>query len=442
MNINKSVVYFSLFGLVFFRFSISFLIITSFPKFAEDLDLNNFQLGTIVSVYYLSSVCFLFVWIYLFGKYSRYKIFIANSLIWIIGSVLFGISQNYLSLLITAGILGCGIEASNVFIILILFQMVSKTAQGKTFSLFITVEGLGSLFGIFITSYFEDILNYTWNSVFVFIGFISFIWLIVSGTLLFNFRQVKTIISPYLEQLGYILNFKDLKNIFNKKTNRFLIILWLYSVPIVTILNIWTQKYFIDYHSVSQMEASLSFIFLSGGEFLGMVFGGLLFDKYYSEKNYNKIYIVLISSLISIPLFIIGFSIYWRKNSLTTDEDLISLALNLFIFALENYIIFTSYIVLFLAFFCFAIMYPFFLIIINDCNNESAKNSMIGMRNITKIIGLTISPLIGGLIIDNFSILITMLIVPFFLIIPLVHIFLMRKTIENDFLSSLKDEIR
>jgi len=440
MRINKYITYTFLFGLIFFKQSISFLIITSFPNLAENFDLNHIELGTIVSVYYLSSIVFMFFWIYLFGKYSRQKIFLINSLVWILGIIIFGFSQHYIHLLIISAIIGCGIEASTVFILLILLQMTPNESEGKLFSFYITIQGLGALFGIFITSYFRDILNYDWSFVFIFIGFFSLLWLIIAGIILIESKNVKNEITPYLEQLGYNLNLNEIKKIFNIKTNRSLVIIWLYSVPIVTFLNVWLQIYFQEYHLLSQMEASLSFIFLSGAEFLGIVFGGFLYDKYYSTKHYKKIYIAVISSIISIPLLVFGFLIYWKKNSLSTDIDLLSLAFDLYFFAINNTPVFVSYIILFLGFFSIALMYPFFLIIINDCNDDAGKNSMIGLQKIILIIGNVISPVIGGFLIVNFSILITMIIVPFFMIIPILHLFLIRNTIEKDFLLNIREK--
>ena len=66
---------------------------------------------------------------------------------------------------------------------------------------------------------------------------------------------------------------------------------------------------------------------------------------------------------------------------------------------------------------------------------------MLGIRNIILIIGQVISPLIGGLIIDFSSILTVMLIVPIFLIIPMLHLFFMRNQIEKEFLANLKLEL-
>lgn len=434
MKTSKKFIYFFLFGLVFLRYSISFLIITSFPKLSATFSLSNLQLGTIISIYYLTSIIFIFYWLYLFKKYrSPYKVFLVSSFLWVLGSIFFGFSQNYLLLLIFAAIIGAGIESTTIYSLLILFKISTKSSQGKIFSLFISIQGIGSLFGAFITSYFEDVLNFSWGFVFVFIGLISCIYLIISGLLLTKYRGLEDF--ENFKKIGYDLKLRDFRKVLNKKTNQFLVIIWIYSTPIIFILNTWTQKYFLNFHGLSQMEASLSYIFLSGGEFLGMMVGGLFFDSLYSDKHYKKIYIAIAGTLISIPLLLMGFFIPWTKESLTQKQDVLNIAFNLFSFALQNSVVFFSYITLFFGFFSFAVIYPLFLILINDCNEEEDKSTMISLRNFLMITGQIVSPFIGGILIDTFSILFTLVIVPIFLIIPLTHLILMRNTIKNDFLT-------
>jgi len=402
-------------------------------------NLNNFQLGTIISVYFLMSVIFLFIWIYLFGKYSKFKIFLLSSFLWVLGSILFSFSQNYVHLLIFSAIIGCSIEASAIFVLLMLFQISPNQKQGKVLALFMIIQGAGGIFGVFLTATFEDLLGFSWNFVFLFIGIISLIWVIMSGVLFLKTEKFNILIEPYFEKGGYILNFKLFRESLQRKTNLNLIIIIFYSTPFIFFLNLWIQKYFHDYHSLTQMEAAISYIFLSGGEFLGIIFGGFLFDKYYSRDNYNKIFIIIFGIFLSIPLLFIGFLIFWKKPFESSGVGLIDIALNLFHYTFTNPLIFVSYIMLFIGFVCFGLIYPFFLILINDCNNDNEKGTILGIKNLIEIMGQALSPIIGGLIADNFSILIVMLFVPLFLIIPLIHLILMRKVIEADFFSINKD---
>jgi len=435
VKIYKKILYLLLFGLIFLRFSISYLIITSFPKLEDSFNLNNFQLGFIITIYFAISCIFIFIWLYLFGKYSKFKIFLISSFFWIFGCIIFSFSQNYIHLLISAMIIGIGIESSSIFILLFIWEITPKENQGKFLSIFLAVQGAGSLFGVFITAYFEDILYLNWNYVFLFVGILSFFWICISGLVMKKFVSFDIDIKPYLDKIGYNFNFNSLRSTFEKKTNLYLIILFLYSVPIIFFFNLWLQKYFQDYHSLTQMEAAISYIFLTGGEFLGMIFSGILYDRFYSKENYKKIYISIIGIAISIPLFFIGFFIYWEKKNYNSENNLLFLSLDLFNFAISNSTVFLCYVLLFAGFFSFALIYPFTLIVINDCNSESEKGIMLGMETIIEIIGQAVSPIIGGLIADLYSMLIVMLIVPVFLIIPLIHLIFMKKIIEQDFLS-------
>jgi len=435
LKFYKNILYTLLLGFVFLRFSVSFLIITSFPELGSTFELNNFQLGTLISLYFLTSAIFIFIWIRLFGKYSKFKIFIISSIIWISGTIFISFSENYPTLLISSCIIGIGIESSAIIILLILFQITPKENQGKILSIFMAAQGAGGIFNVFLTAYFEDILNLEWNFIFFFIGGISLLWFIITVLMLAKFKQLKVIIIPSLEKIRYDFNAKMLKRIIRKKTNLNLIILLMYSVPIVFFFSLWIQLYYIDYHSLTQMEAAISYIFLTGGEFLGMIIGGLLYDKVHSGSNYKKIYIAFIGLLISIPLLAIGFLIFWEKNHLNTQNNLISLVINLLDYVLKDIAAFSSYVMLFIGFFSFAFIYPFFLILINDCNDENDKGTMIGFRNLIEIIGQGISPLIGGFIADIFSISVVLVMVPIFLILPLIHLLYISRIVQKDLIA-------
>jgi len=96
--------------------------------------------------------------------------------------------------------------------------------------------------------------------------------------------------------------------------------------------------------------------------------------------------------------------------------------------------VFLCYTSLFFGFVSLAMIYPFFLIVINDCNNQNEKIIMFGLENFIEIVGQAISPIIGGIIADSFSILNVFLLIPFYLFIPLIHLYLLRNIMQRDFL--------
>jgi len=381
---------------------------------------------------------FVFIWLYFFEKYSKFKIFILSNFIWIIGCILFSFSQNYCHLLFFTVFIGIGVEAPSILILLIIFQITLNKNQGKIISAFIAIQGFGSISGVFIAAYFEDLLHLQWNFIFFYIGLITIIWLFFTGVFLYKMNILKNIFSDKLNSLGYSFNFTKIKYILKKKPNIGLIILLIYSIPIVFFFNLWIQKYFQEYHNLTQMEAAISYIALTGSEFLGMVFGGFLYDKFYSEYHYKKFYIAIISLSISIPMFFGGFIIYWKKSIPSKEENLIDLSLNLLNYVISNNYVFISYIFLFIGFFLFALIYPFLLIIINDCNNENEVGIMLAIKNLIEVLGQAISPIIGGLISDLFSILTVMMIIPFFLIIALFNLLIIKNAIRMYFISKNK----
>ncbi|MGQ4872939.1 MAG: MFS transporter [Promethearchaeia archaeon] len=431
--IVKVLLFLLLAGLIFLKSSFVYIVITSFPKLQKSYNLSNTQLGIILSIYYLISGLIIFIWLYFFERYSKFKILNLNMFFWIIGCILLSFSQNYYNFIIFIIIIAIGIEASSIIILLIFFEITPNKNQGKLLSFFIAIQGFGSIFGVFITGYLEDILSLSWRCLFLFLGIFSLIWFLLTSIFIYKNNILKNIFLDPLVEFGYILNFRMIIKILKKKSNLGLIILLIYSIPIVFFLNLWIQKYFQEFHNLTQMEASISYIFLTGGEFLGMVVGGFLFDKYYSIYHYKKYYITIFALLIAIPLFFIGFYISWKKTYYNSTLNLIDLGLDLLNFAFNNSNVFLSYTSLFLGFFFFAMLYPFILIVIKDCNNIKEVGVMLGIKNLIEILGQAISPFIGGLIADIFSIQVVMLVVPFFLIISLLNIILLKKYIEKDF---------
>jgi MFS family permease len=383
---------------------------------------------------------FTFIWIYFFGKYSKLKVFLLSSLIWTIGTILFTFSENYFQVLILSAIIGIGVESSSIMILMILFQVTSKKSEGKMLATFIGVQGAGSLFGVLITAYVEDILNLSLNYIFLIIGIISLSWVCLSGFLFLRITRKNEEIDTHLDKIKYRFNLKKFLQIIKKRSNLALIILFLYSVPFIFFFSLWLQKYFLEIHSLSQMEAAMSYVFLTGAEFLGMIFGGFLFDKLYSKNHYKKIYLPVVGIAIAIPLLIIGFSLSWERGAVNSADNLIEISLNLFNFAISDSIVFISYIFLFLGFFFFAFIYPFSLLVINDCNSQEEVAPMLGMQKLLEIVGQSISPLIGGLIADKYSTLMVMLTTSIFLFLPIINLLLVKKTFEKDFLSNLNSD--
>jgi len=274
-----TIIYISFLALIFLKSSVSYLLITSFPILELIFSLSHFQLGLIISIFYLFGLIFTFIWIYLIERKSFLKVTFIGTLIWIIGCILFSISPNYIFLLLSAAVIGLGIECTTVAALIYILNYTPKNNEGKAFSFYISIQGVGSLFGIFLTSVFSETLQLNWNFVFLFVGLLSlFVLLIIF--ILFKVQKVSLIDYRFdFEKVGYKFEFRSFGEALKKKTNLGIFLLLILATPFFMLFNVWLQKYFQEIHNLSQMEAALTYIFLSGGEFLGMIIGGYLIDK-------------------------------------------------------------------------------------------------------------------------------------------------------------------
>jgi MFS family permease len=207
-------------------------------------------------------------------------------------------------------------------------------------------------------------------------------------------------------------------------------------LPINGFNNIWLQKYYIEIRGLNQLMATISVVFTSGAEFLGLVLGSKITDKFSEKTPGKRLFIGFIAALIAAPLFLIPFLLIWTLTAHPTiGMNFIEICWYMFISAMKNYQIFLSYILLFFGFFFLAFIGPIIIPALSDFNQSEHKNLAINFCLVIYYFSWVISPILGGIIGDRFSLKHIFLLAPFiYAIVSLLFLVAYRITLRNGLL--------
>jgi len=116
----------------------------------------------VTSAYMIASVAGMPLYGRLSDMYGRKRFFLAGLTLFMVGSVLCGLSQNVFQLSIFRAIQGLGGGAIIPIAFTIIFDIVPPQERGKMSGLFGAVFGLSSVLGPFFGAYLTDFLNWRW----------------------------------------------------------------------------------------------------------------------------------------------------------------------------------------------------------------------------------------------------------------------------------------
>lgn len=410
-------------SLNFFRFSILSTIIASFPSIQYDFTLTNVQLSLISAVFYLFSFVFTYLWIYLSGKYSNRLVFLIGGAFWILPLFYFPYIQSYAVLILVVALIGIGTESVPVLLTNYLVSLKLTKQFARVYSFQAIVQGAGGVFGTLLVILVQKFNNSNWGHTFIITAIVSCILFLI--TYFIMFLKFKKENPKGFENQKYIFNWNKIKELFKNRVNLLIVMWFLIAVPFIPFLNIWTQLYFINEHGVSQEVAIITFIYLSGIEFLGYISAGMITD-YFKRKN-NKAFKSLGFYAIGLSgiFFLLALLIPWELESVVGD-NFIELCFNLLITVLSDFKITISYIFFTFAFFSYTFIDPYTASIAEYYNNNENKQIMLNINKSITALGYLVGPIIGGFIADLSNFLVMFLHIPIAFFVSLIPLFLIR----------------
>lgn len=394
--------------LIFLKNSIIFIIISSFYQIQIQFQINYTLLGIIATLFYFFSFIGSIFWTFLVGRKKRENILL-------LGAILFGVGIfliyyypfSYKCILISVAAIGVGGESTTILCFNYYIENISFKNRGKSLSLYYILQGLGAVFGSFIVGVGEGIYQINWSVLLFCVGLLLFF---IQILLFFNIRlhnlklDLKDTEIPdwnLLRPTSLKINKEIFWKIMKKKANMLIFILILFIVPMSQIHNIWLQKYWIDEHFLTQTLASISFIFTSGGEFLGLLASGFLIDRFVKKPLFQKVRIGIISCLLSVPFFFIAYSMSWvLKENPPTGYNFIQNCWFLFTTAIKDPNVSIFYILIFSGFFVVQLIGPLIPALIIESNDEKERFLAVNLSIILINLGWVIGPVLGGFLGD------------------------------------------
>ncbi|MHA1914870.1 MAG: MFS transporter [Promethearchaeota archaeon] len=397
------------------------------------------ELGILTSTFTILSGISILFFGYLADKITRKWIVLFGALFYSLFSILTILVQpntnGYILFFVFTSLNGIGFGAIIPGIFSLLGDLVSKDDRSKGFSFFSVASLFGMALGLIVATLAGPI---DWRISYVIVGILG----LVNAQFILLFKEPSRAGKDYsllLEkdaiEYTYRINTSDLKIIFKKKSNVWLMVNFVDTIPtgIILFLIFYYMK---DYHNVSE---DVSLIFL-GTILLSTLFGTLIFgylgDKLFKRGNKRaRALLALTGNIVPIPLLFIALIIPFTAPTNVSIGEL---------FAIPSALIMLILMMLGM-FFNGAVNGNWFANIV-DLNLPEHRATTLATANFFDVIGKSLGPLIGAFMMDAFNSLIGMMMsiiawifLPLFWIPVLRNILPEMEATEKVFAERLKD---
>ena len=354
------------------------------------------QLGILTSTFTILSGISIVIFGYLSDKITRKWIVLGGALIYSIFSMMIIlVSPNlrgyYLFFFLTS-VNGFGFGAIIPSIFSLMGDLISQDNRSKGFSFF----SIASLFGMALGLISATIAGpIDWRLSYLVIGILGFI----IALLILFVREPSRVGKDYIllhemESVEYTYRIKksDLKEIFKKKSNIWLVINFVDTIPTGIILFL-IFYYMSDFHNVPE---DISLIFLGTiliSTLIGTLVFGFIGDRLFKKGKKNaRVLLALLGNVIPIPLIFIALIIPFNApDNISIDE----------LFIIPEAVI--MLILMIIGMFANGAVNGSWYATVVDLNLPEHRGTTLATANFFDIIGRSLGPLIGSFIRDAFG---------------------------------------
>lgn len=397
------------------------------------------ELGVLTSTFTILSGISILFFGYLADKITRKGIVLFGALFYSVFSILTILVQpnfnGYILFFIFTSLNGIGFGAIIPSIFSLLGDLVSKDNRSTGFSFFSVASLFGMALGLIIATLTGPV---DWRFSYLIVGILG----LINALFIVLFKEPSRAGKDHsllLEKDGieytYRINPSELKVIFQKKSNVWLIVNFVDTIPtgIILFLIFYYMK---DYHNVSE---DVSLVFL-GTILLSTLLGTLIFgyvgDKLFRKGNKRaRALLALMGNIAPIPLLFIALVIPFMAPPGVSIGEL---------FVIPSALIMLVLMMLGM-FFNGAVNGNWFANIV-DLNLPEHRATTLATANFFDVIGRSLGPLIGAFMMDAFNSLIGMMMsivawifLPFFWIPVLKNMIPEIESTEKIFAERLKD---
>lgn len=350
---------------------------------------------------------------YLADKITRKWIVFAGTLIYSLSSLFaFTIQEGYsgyITFFIITIFNGVGFGAIIPSIFSLIGDLVSQDDRSKGYSFFSIASLLGMALGLGLATAAG---SFDWRFSYIIIGILG----LINSLIILFFKEPSRLGKDYEYLLdegavvySYRIELDDLKYVFTKKSNVWLILNFVDTIP-TGIIMFLLFAYMEGYHNV---PSSLSLVFLAIillSTLIGTVIFGIIGDNMFrSGKKKARVLLALMANVVPIPFVFISLMIPFRLEDGGTIADL---------FALPGAIL--MLILISIGLFINGAVNGSWYATVVDINLPEHRGTVLATANFFDIVGRAIGPLIGALMADMFGLLYGMMIsIVFWVFLPL-----------------------
>ena len=395
------------------------LAISNYFGFGENIT----PLGVLAFSFIIVSGVVMVIFGYLADKITRKWILLLGSLIYSISSIL--------TIFVPPGIIGyymfffimCTIGIAFGAIIPSAFSLIGDLIAQEDRSKGLSFFSLASLFGIVLGIGIGTVAGaIDWRISYLIVGIMG----LITASIVLFFKEPSRIGKDYFDLLeksaidySYRIKKSDLKVIFKKKSNVWLIINFVDTIPTGIILFL-LFAYMEDYHNLTGTTPLTLLMIALLSTLIGTIIFGIIGDNQFKKGNKKaRVKLALIGNLVPIPFVFIALMIPFRApNNATLAEA----------FLIPGFLIM---VILFaIGLFINGAVNGNWYATVVDLNLPEHRGTTLSTANFFDIFGRALGPLIGAIIADSFGFLYGMMIsIVFWIFIPLFWIPVLKNVI-------------
>jgi MFS family permease len=397
------------------------LIISKYFGFGKDIT----PLGVLTFSFIILSGVVMVIFGYLADKITRKWILLFGILIYSISSILTifvppGIGGYYMFFFITFGF-GIGFGAIIPSTFSLIGDLVSQDNRSKGLSFFSIATLFGMVLGMGLATFVGAV---DWRLSFFIIGIVGF----VTAFIIPFFKEPSRIGKDHLDLLQkdaieytYKIKKSDLKVIFKKKSNKWLIINFVDTIPTGIILFL-LFAYMEDYHNLTGTIPLILLMIALLSTLIGTIIFGFVGDNAFKKGNKRaRVNLALMGNIVPIPFVFIALMIPFKaSNNATIGEA----------FLIPGFLIM---VILFaIGLFVNGAVNGNWYATVVDLNLPEHRATTLATANFFDIFGRAIGPLIGAIIADIFGFLYAMMIsIVFWIFIPFFWISVLKNCVSE-----------
>ncbi|MHA1802935.1 MAG: MFS transporter [Promethearchaeota archaeon] len=382
------------------------------------------QLGLLTFTFTLVAAISLAIFGYLADKVVRKWILVSGTLLYSIFSMFIMLISpdfvGYILFFFLASGVGVGYGAIIPSIFSLIGDLVKQQDRSKGYSFFSIASLLGMIIGLLIATIMGPI---DWRLSYFIIGLAG---LFNAVLILLFFKEPSRIGKDFSYLLDkevidytYRIRISDLKMIFKKKCNFWLVVNFVDTIPtgIITFLLFY---YMSEYHNVPEGISLIILFFVILSSLIGTVIFGFIGDNLFKKgKKRARVLLALMGNLVPIPFVFIALIIPFELQDNASFGDL---------FLIPGAVIMILFFMIGL-FVNGAVNGSWYATVV-DINLPEHRGTVLATSNFFDIIGRAIGPLIGSLVADAFGLVYGMMISIFFwILIPLFWISVLKNVI-------------